>query len=120
MLLESSILEDGTTVVSLQGRMDVSGTQEIELPLTTRTAISKAAIIVDLSGVDFLASIGLRALVSNAKAQELRGGRMVLCNPQPAVEKVLASTGIDTIIPVFRTRSAAQEYLLPVLRKLRR
>ncbi len=119
MNLRVTSLDDGITLVALSGRMDVTGTQEIEMKLTTSTAVRKAAIIVDLSGMEFLASIGIRALLSNAKAQGMRGGKMVLCNPRLPVQQVLEATGIDTLIPMFRTVEAAQEYLAPLARELK-
>ena len=57
-------------------------------------------VLVDLQKVSFLGSMGLRALVAPARAIKGRGGKMVLFGPNEAVEKVLKSSGIDTIIPV--------------------
>ena len=57
---------------------------------------------MDLSEVSFLASIGMRTLLSNAKALGLKGGRMVLLNPQPMVATALSTAGIDTLIPMHQ------------------
>ena len=38
---------------------------------------------------------------SAARAQAARGGRLVLCNLDPMVKKVLVTAGIDGLIPIF-------------------
>jgi anti-anti-sigma factor len=88
--------------------MDISGTQQIDLKFTALTSTRRAHILVDLSNVTFIASIGIRTLINNAKAQKLRGGSMVLYKPNNQVEEVLRATGIDTIIPIAHDIDAAR------------
>jgi anti-sigma B factor antagonist len=88
--------------------MDVNGTQQIDLKFTALTATRKAQILVDLSNVTFIASIGIRTLISNAKAQKARGGCLILYKPTDQVEQVLRATGIDTIIPIEHDMEAAR------------
>ena len=104
-------LGDGVTRVNLAGRMDIEGTQAIDLKFTALTANRRAAVIVDLSQVSFLASIGMRTLLSSAKALAQKGGRMVILNPQPMVASALATAGIDTLVPVFPDLDAARAAL---------
>ena len=108
MEVESRELESGIVGINLSGRMDTIGTQQIDLKFTALTASRKAAILVDLSKVTFLASIGIRTLVNSAKAQRLRGGSMVLYQPTSVVEEVLKSTGIDAIIPIAHDMNGAR------------
>lgn len=106
-------LSNGIRKISLQGRMDLEGTNEISGKLTAHAATGeKSSIICDLSLLEFIASIGLGTLVTNAKAARRRGGNLVLVNPQPIVAKVLATTGIDKIIPVYDNYDAAVAALL--------
>jgi anti-anti-sigma factor len=108
MELEARELESGILGIMLSGRMDAIGAQQIDLKFTALTATRKAAVLVDLSNVTLLASIGIRTLVNNAKAQKLRGGSMVLYQPTSLVEEVLKSTGIDTIIPIAHDMDEAR------------
>ena len=101
-------LESGILGINLSGRMDISGTQQIDLKFTALTASRRARILVDLSNVTFIASVGIRILISNAKAQKLRGGCMVLYKPSNQVEEVLKATGIHTIIPIAHDFDAAR------------
>lgn len=93
-------LDSGILGINLSGRMDIIGTQQIDLKFTALTATRKAQILVDLSNVTFIASIGIRTLITNAKAQKARGGCMVLYKPSDQVQQVLRATGIDTLIPI--------------------
>ena len=108
MELAVNELESGILGISLSGRMDISGTQQIDLKFTALTSTRRAHILVDLSNVTFIASIGIRTLINNAKAQKLRGGSMVLYKPSNQVEEVLRATGIDTIIPIAHDIDAAR------------
>jgi anti-anti-sigma factor len=107
MELQVQQLADGIDKISLAGRLDGAGVQEIDLRFTALTATKKAQVLVDLSEVSFLASIGIRTLVTNARALKLRGGAMALLNPQPLVEEVLKVAGIESLLPVFHDLDAA-------------
>jgi anti-sigma B factor antagonist len=106
-------LEDGVRRIKLAGRMDVEGTREIDLKFTGLTASRQAFVIVDLSLVDFLSSIGLGTLVRSAKAQMSRHGRVVLLSPQPHVAKVLETTQVDQILPVLYDLEQARRAVRP-------
>jgi anti-sigma B factor antagonist len=67
---------------------------------------------VDLSEVDFLASIGIRLSMLTAKSIARRGGRMVLLNPISEVQNVLEVTGIPAIIPIYSSLESAETVLL--------
>ena len=58
-------------------------------------------VIVDMSGVDFIASIGVRTLVKAGRPIARRGGRMVILSPSEVVRKVLISTGIDEVMAFY-------------------
>lgn len=111
MELQSRELESGILSISLSGRLDTLGAQEIDMRFTVLSATRKAPVLVDLSQVTFLASIGIRTLVTNAKAQRNRGGSMVLYQPSNVVEEVLKSAGIDTIIPIAHDMEGARRAL---------
>ena len=103
MQLETESLPDDILKINLSGRMDVAGTQAIDLKFTGHAA-NRRAVIVDMSDVAFLASIGMRTLMLAAKAVFARGGRMVLLNPDSNVTHVLEMAGIDTLIPICRSQ----------------
>ena len=90
---------NGVTQATLIGRMDIEGAQKIETPFQVLTRLRRA-LIVDLSQVSFMASMGLRTLMVGARNQSELGGKLVLASPLPNVEKVLKESGIGDIIGV--------------------
>ena len=105
-------LDNGIRLIKLHGTLDIIGTGNIETKFTGYCSGDKVRMIVDLSGVDFLASIGIRLLVLTAKSIATRGGKMVLLNPIPDVHNVLEITGIPAIIPIYSQIESAETVLL--------
>jgi anti-anti-sigma factor len=92
--------------VVLTGRLDLAGSAKIDLPFNA-AAGSNRNILVDMSGVTFVASIGIRTLVLGAKTVQRRGGRLLLINPQAEVEQVLEITGVLDLLPIARDEAEA-------------
>lgn len=112
MQLESSALEGGGVRVRLLGALDIAGAQAVDLEFS-RIAGSEDRVLVDFSGVDFLASIGIRTLVVTARTVTRRGGKMVIVGPQPNVLAVLQSAGVSEMVPVYEHESEALASLTP-------
>lgn len=98
---------DGILILQLDGRMDIEGSEQISLQLTTATAGDNVRAIVDLSGVDFMSSIGIGIVVRAAQAVRRRGGNMVMLSPQPVVRLILEKTNINRIITMHVSLSEA-------------
>ena len=111
MELQYSEFENGIRSIHLTGRLDILGVGEIETKFTGYCAGQQPLIVVYISGVDFLASIGIRLLVLNAKSVASRGGRMVLLGPSSEVRNVLEVTGIPSIIPIYDGFESAEVVL---------
>lgn len=94
-----------TATITLTGRLDIMGAEAVAMPLATLSG-SKDDLIVDMAGVTFIASIGLRHLVSASKAIGRRGGRMVLLNPDTMVAEVIITSGLSDLLPIERSGAA--------------
>jgi len=112
MELSYSELENNIGLIKLIGKLDIVGVGEIENQFAGYLAGENPRVLVDLSEVEFLASIGIRMLTLNAKSVASRGGRMVLLQPTPDVRHVLEITGIPAIIPIYDGLESAQTVLL--------
>ena len=112
MELQYNELENGIRLIQLTGKLDIIGVGKIETKFTGYCAGEKPRVLVDLSSVEFLASIGIRLLNLNAKSIVSRGGRMVLLSPTPDVRSVLEITGIPAIIPIYDGLESAEVVLL--------
>jgi len=64
--------------VRLAGRLDILGIEPIALMFISLTASHGQQVLVDLREASFLATIGIRSIVSSARALEAKGGKMAL------------------------------------------
>lgn len=85
--------------IMLDGRMDVAGVQMAEAEFNAAIAAGPN-VIIDLSKVPFIASLGIRLLVAGAQAQAKLGGKMVLMGADELTLRILKTTGIDQLMPV--------------------
>jgi anti-anti-sigma factor len=108
MELTYSDLEDGTRKIDLVGRLDLEGANKIDLRFTALTTAAQTFSVIDLSAVEFIASIGIATLVRNARAARLRHGNLVLLSPRPNVAQVLTSMKIDQLLPLYTTLENAR------------
>lgn len=108
MSIRHTDLSPSVRHICLSGRLDISGTDEIAREFARLTGTAEGGVVVDLSEVTFLASIGIRALITNAKSVQQRGGTLVLrVEGNPDVMRALETTGIPSLIPTFPTLEEA-------------
>src|ERR1700733_3264567 len=92
--------DDEMTHVVLDGRFDIQGAQEVDSRFEELAKSSKA-LVVDLSKVSFLASLGIRTLMLSAKTLLRRGAEMAVCGAGENVEKVLRTTGFNEVAGLY-------------------
>jgi len=109
MDLQYSEIEGPVRLIKLNGRLDTVGAGQIETKFAGYCSGDQVRVIVDLAEVDFLASIGIRLLLLNAKSIARRGGKMALLDPIPDVEAILELTAVSPLIAVCHGLAAAQE-----------
>ncbi len=96
--------------IAISGRLDVDGTNSVASQLVELVQAPKKGIVVDLSSLKFLASIGIRALVTAAKEVKARGGKMVLVvGSSSTVMMSIKATGVDQFVPVFSSSAEAEK-----------
>lgn len=107
--MELTIIEqsDAMTRVALSGRLDVVGVEAVGREFDAAVGARGLPAVVDVSGVTFLASMGLGLLLRNAAILERSGARMVVLQPVELVEEVLRIAGLDQVTPVARTADEA-------------
>ncbi len=111
MKLDYSELKSGIRLIRLEGRLDLNGTYSIEVQFVNRCAGDGVRVLVDLSGVSYVSSVGIPMLVNTAKSVVSRGGKMAFLNPQESVVKVLELVGVSQVIPIYHDQKAAIEGL---------
>jgi len=106
MTLSTEAMDGDITRVILDGRLDIQGAQAIDLKMNI-CAGSARFLLVDLSNVSFIGSMGLRSIVIPAQTVRKRGGKVVIFGPIPMVEEVLNTSNIGAIIPIFHELDSA-------------
>ena len=89
------------TLVELSGEADVTNSDALREVLDTEVAKLPRTLIIDLSGLRFMDSSALHALLRVNRALDRQGSVLALVSPQAAVAKILRLTTADRLIPVF-------------------
>ncbi|MCI0443229.1 STAS domain-containing protein [bacterium] len=105
-------LKSGIGCIYLSGRLDILNVQQIESKFAVLTATQRKSVIVDLSNVELLSSIGLGMLISNANSLYGHCKRMVVLNPTPRVEKVIRIACLDVILPIAHDMHESLELIM--------
>ena len=102
----------GTAVVSVGGEVDLSTAPAFEAAIATALTDEPPVIVLDLSDVTFMASVGLRILV--ATQEELRESvRVAVVANSPATSRPIQMTGLDEIIALYPTLNEALDAVDP-------
>jgi len=109
MFISHTDVGDSLRTIVITGRLDIPGTESVAGELEKLAAAPKKGVVVDLSSLKFLASIGIRALFKSAKVVKERGGRMVLVvGTNSTVVMSLEATGVNDLIPMFKSNAEAE------------
>ncbi len=106
MNMEVADVATGVVRVTLTGRLDTAATAQMNAEFRA-VAETARSIIVDLSGVTFMSSSGIRVLLAGAAAKQRRPDKMVLLSPPPLVGEVLEMTGVPDLVPIVYDEAAA-------------
>ena len=112
MKLDVQEHDNGIIEIRMEGRLDIAGVGSIETPFSAYTNRDNGLVLLNMNGVEFMSSIGVRLLLVSAKALEQRAGKMALLVTQQGVYKVLEMSGVLTLIPTFDNREDAVDSLL--------
>ncbi len=111
-MIEHEDLSEGIRRVGLSGRLDFHGVEEVVGQLSALLTAAGTHALVDLTHATMICSMGIRALILNAKNVQQRGGRMALVvNDGTIVSATLKSVGIDSLLPIFTSISDAKKAL---------
>ena len=97
-LVETRIGEEAT--IALKGRLDSSTVPDCEASLLQFIADGRAAVILDLGGVEYIGGLGLRFLMLAQSRAESLGIPFSLRNLSQAVADVFAVAG-EGLLPAL-------------------
>jgi anti-sigma B factor antagonist len=105
--LTDHALGDGRNLLKVSGVVDLFTAPELKDRALALLDHSGRELVLDLSQATYIDSTGLGALLSAAKRAELLGGRMVIVNVDEHIARIFEITGLDTILAIVPTRTAA-------------
>jgi anti-sigma B factor antagonist len=98
--------EGGVPLIALAGEFDLSGVQEFEAELYRLEAEAPGVLVVDLTGLEFMDSSGLRSLVmADQRAREAQR-RLAIVPGRPTVRRVFEITALDERLDLVESASA--------------
>jgi anti-sigma B factor antagonist len=98
--------EDGVSHLVLTGEFDLAGIPHFEAAIAAVEAAGPRAIVVDLSGLQFMDSSGLRALVTADDRARKAGRRLAIVQGPPPVRRVFEITQLEDRLDLVEDASA--------------
>jgi anti-anti-sigma factor len=95
----------GWTLVALAGRLDMTSAGSLEQELETLIAGGAERLAIDLGGLDYLSSAGLRALLVAARRLQEAKGTLALIGLRGTVKEVLEIAGLANVFPSYASES---------------
>ena len=98
-------LDRGCTICRPVGELDAFTVSQFRQTLAELA--SSPQLLIDLSGVPFVDSAGLGALIGGIRRVRELGGEVAVACPRPTLTRLLRTTGFDRIVTVTATLDEA-------------
>jgi anti-anti-sigma factor len=95
---------DHATALQLQERL---------APCLAEAAAARCSVVLDLSGVDYISSMGLRVLMMAAKTVRASGGCAAVAGLQPVVREIFEIARFQHVLPAYASVAEALQALAP-------
>lgn len=102
-----SRIDGHTTILSPRGRLEQTTVAPFQGAVTAIIEGMSPNLVIDMSQVEFISSVGLRALMMFNNAAKKDGRKLALAAPTQIVKEILAVARLNTVIPTFATVSEA-------------
>jgi anti-anti-sigma factor len=97
--------------IRVTGRVDAISAPDLEKDVAQAMTPPGARLILDLAGVDYMSSAGLRVLMTGAKAAVSGKGAFAVCCIQEPVRNIMAMVGFLPLLDIHENHAAAVEAL---------
>lgn len=88
-------------VVALIGRLDANSAPELDRNVNELVDSGSRSIILELSRLEYMASAGLRSILSLGRTLNALHGKLMLCGASGIVKDVLVMSGFSGMFPLF-------------------
>ena len=103
--------KDGVIIVTIVPRFDAYTANDVEAALKDLIAKGNREIICDFSKTEYVASAGLRVLLSSAKSLKSVGGQILLVSLKSYVLETFEISGFTQIFKIFDSEEEALQSL---------
>ncbi len=100
-------VEGDVTVFLPEGRIDTQAATDMDQALQAVVSAGNPNMVVDMSGVDYISSAGLRALAAAQVRSKAEGGDMKIAALNARVTRVFSIIGFDLLMSIHDTPEAA-------------
>ena len=108
MSVETKQLDSGVAVVTISGRLIMGAeTERLNTAVQGLLQNDQKKFVLDISALDYVDSSGIGMLVSCVTNVRKAGGELKLAGANPRIRRILAMTGVDSMMPMFDTLAAA-------------
>lgn len=105
--------ENGVVVITVTGSVDALTTGNLYSVIAAQVANKSVNVVIDLTGVEFVSSAGLRTLFSATKEARSSGGDLRAASNNPVIDKLLGMSGFTSIAKVFSSVQDAVASFVP-------
>ena len=106
MAIGVSELHPGVTLVKLSGRMGMEAESQVQPGLLKAVEQNTTGVVLDMSGVTFISSAGLRVLMITFKQATATGRKVAVIRPQPEAYKMFKLANVEALFNVHETEEA--------------
>jgi anti-sigma B factor antagonist len=99
--------EKGIHIFSLDGRFDAHSAGDVEKELNLTISKGARKLLLDMDGVEYISSAGLRVLLAVAKKLKKEEGEIKICCLKPYVKEVFDIAGFTQIFKIYDTTEKA-------------
>ena len=93
---------DGIIILAPSGRIDQDTSAAFQAALSGEIAgAAPASVVVDFTAIEYISSVGLRALMIGAKESKASGGKLAVAALRPVVQEVFQISRFDKVIKTF-------------------
>jgi anti-anti-sigma factor len=98
---------ENVTIVAVTGRLDAGSARQLGERLDTLIRSGQVHLLLDVAGVDYIGSMGLRALLVATRLAADSKGRLLLCGLTAPVRRVIDLGGFGDCLEGFGSRHEA-------------
>jgi anti-anti-sigma factor len=103
--------EENIVKLAVSGRLDAVSAPDADKTFQQLFEKDTTKILINLDGLEYISSAGLRVLLVVAKRSQQKGGKVAICGLTDNVKEVFEISGFSSIFKIFSNEDEASAYL---------